>query len=109
MQWFCKYAHESKLCQEWAKGANVELGPFHTNLMAVDGPDIVARAYKWAGANFPGFFEDKALRGLGDSRKRRPPALVGATQSLSPPPASWVRISEPASQLGSSRDSPISF
>lgn len=70
------YGHESPECLEWAQRAGVEMQKFHQDLVAPDGPDIAARSYRWAGANFPGFYEDKAARGLGDARKKKPPILV---------------------------------
>jgi hypothetical protein len=82
-QWFCKHAHGSKEAQAWSKAEGYSLGPFHTDIAAQDGPDIVARTFLWAGANWPGYYEDTL--GLGGSSNRKSAVLVSCRPRTCPP------------------------
>lgn len=58
LEWFLKYGHNDKICQEWAKyDLRAPLPEQHLDFCCPDGPAMAQRALRWAGKNFPGYYE----------------------------------------------------
>lgn len=58
LEWFFKYGHDNEICQEWAQSVLRDRLPVqHLDLCCDDGPSKAQRALRWAGDNFPGYYE----------------------------------------------------
>jgi hypothetical protein len=58
LEWFLKYGHDDDIVQRWSEATlDRQLPQQHINLSSEDGQFMATRAIRWAGANFPGYYE----------------------------------------------------